>query len=297
MIDLSIILVNYNTTSLLADAIESVVQHTKQLDYEIIVVDNASTDDVLSLQTKFPAIKLKILSQNVGFGRANNAGVEEANGRNILFLNPDTLLEDNSLKLLSDYLDAHEKVGICGANLYDANRLPAHSFKRLFPGILVELDAACKGCLLPIRYGKNKEFNYGSKPLEVAYICGADLMIKRNVWDEVGGFDPAIFMYYEDALLCYQVKKKGYQVVSVPAAKVVHLEGKSFTLNEKRESIIFAGRNVFFTTVYSSFYHKCANFMGRMLLRVGIFVAKRKHNPSEAQKFAYRYGLYKNKKV
>ena len=84
MIDLSIILVNYNTTSLLADAIESVVQHTKQLDYEIIVVDNASTDDVLSLQTKFPAIKLKILSQNVGFGRANNAGVEEANGRNIL---------------------------------------------------------------------------------------------------------------------------------------------------------------------------------------------------------------------
>ena len=295
MINLSIIWVNYRTADLLLASMQSVVEHTQGITYELIVVDNASGDNLEEqLKIQHPTAKWVALPKNAGFGKANNAGVNVATGKNILFLNPDTLVTDNALKCLSDYLDEHPKVGVCGANLVDADGLPAHSFKRLLPSFWVELDAALKGVLMRMRYGKNTEYNHTGKPLSVAYICGADLMIRRAVWEKVGGFDPAIFMYYEDSLLCHHVKKQGYAIMSLPMARIVHLEGKSFTLHERREERIFQGRSIFFSKVYPCWYVACANALNRMLLRVGMVLARLQKKEEEYKKFSFRYHLYKS---
>lgn len=296
--DVSIIIVNYNTSSLIKNLLFSIFKHTRGIDFEIIVVDNNPNEEVLcDLRDYIDNIQYIPLNENKGFGKANNEGAKVAKGRNLLFLNPDTLLYENSIKIMSDFLDENPSVGVCGANIYDADKKPTHSFKRLFPGFLMELDAACRNSLLPLIYGKNVEFNTTNKPLSVAYICGADLMIKRNVWSEVGGFDKDIFMYYEDSLLCYQVRNLGFNVVSLPSTGIIHLEGKSFSLNEKREQVIFTGRYIFFSKVYTKAYHKLVNMMNRYLLALAMFVSKLSKNKQEYRKFSFRYQLYKNHKL
>ncbi|MDE7402043.1 MAG: glycosyltransferase, partial [Muribaculaceae bacterium] len=118
--DVSIIIVNYNTSKLVNDAIDSVIRHTAGIDYEIIVVDNATEDLSQTLKEySNPKIRTIQLSENVGFGQANNAALEIASGRNILFLNPDTKILNNAVTILSDYLDNHPECGVCVGILYN----------------------------------------------------------------------------------------------------------------------------------------------------------------------------------
>ncbi|MFV0555388.1 MAG: glycosyltransferase family 2 protein [Mangrovibacterium sp.] len=232
MTDVSIIIVSYNTLNLIGNCIDSVFEKTEGIDYEIIVVDNQSPDESVSfLKGKYgsePNFKLIELQENIGFGRANNEGIKIAQGRNVLLLNPDTILINNAIKILSDYLDANPRVGICGGNLFDEKMKPTHSFRRVLPGLRHEVNKMTSGMLFWLIYWKNREFNYTSKPLSVGYITGADMMIRKAVLDEVGCFNPAFFMYYEETELTYRIKKAGYKVMSIPRAEIQHLEGKSF---------------------------------------------------------------------
>lgn len=297
MTNVSIIIVNYNTVHLVTDAIRSVVEQTAGVSYEVIVVDNNSKDDAATvIHSQFPNVNVLALDENLGFGKANNAGAGVAIGRNLLFLNPDTILRNNAVKILSDYLDSHTDVGACGGNLFNADGEPAHSFKRVFPSVISETDAALKGIPFKIRYGNNTDFNHTGKPLEVAYVCGADLMVKRELFESCGGFDKDIFMYYEDSLLCHTISKNKKKIVSLPEAEITHLEGKSFNLNEKREEMIFRGREVFFSKVYSTAYHKTANAVNKVLLFIAIALYKALGKKELAGKFKYRYTLYKNKR-
>ena len=120
MVDVSIIIVNYKTVSLIKHAISSILHIVKDIEYEIIIVDNCSGDYLEEIKKEFP-LKLILLSENLGFGKANNEAAKKAKGRNLFFLNPDTYLINNAVKLLSDYLDAHENIGIVGGNLYTAH--------------------------------------------------------------------------------------------------------------------------------------------------------------------------------
>lgn len=226
--DVSIIIINYKTSHLVNDCIASIFDKVKGIEYEIIVVDN-NTEDLNSAITSAgnPRVKLLQLPENVGFGRANNAGAEIASGRNLFLLNPDTLLINNAVKILSDYLDAHPGCGACGGNLYDEDMHPIHSFRMVLPGIFDSLDIASSRKLSRLVYGKSHQFNFENREKTVGYITGADLMIPAQLFRELDGFCDKIFLYYEETELCKRISDKGYKIVSVPSAKITHLVGQS----------------------------------------------------------------------
>jgi len=247
-LDVSVIIVNYNTISLLVDAIDSVFEKTEGVEYEIIVVDNASSDNSKNILADKYGDKITYLAlpENIGFGRANNEAAKIAKGRNLFFLNPDTILLNNAVKILSDYLDNNHRVGCCGGNLYDTDGKPTHSFDRYFTPLLKYfINQLFYGIFSKIFFRKNIHYNYLYKPLKVKVIIGADLMIKKKLFNKLHGFDPDFFMYHEEAELEYRIIKEGYKVFNVPHAKIIHLEGKSFSNNSDKINKIVISYKIF----------------------------------------------------
>ncbi|MDR2407316.1 MAG: glycosyltransferase family 2 protein [Bacteroidales bacterium] len=245
--DVSIIIVNYNTIKFLINAIDSVFERTRDIEFEIIVVDNNSSDNSKNIvQEKYgDNVTYLALPENVGFGRANNAAAKIAKGRNLFFLNPDTILMNNAIKILSDYLDYHEQVALCGGNLYDEYNNPIHSFRRTLSPIFGELNRLFFRFPEKIIYGKNSIFNHTNNPLGVAYITGADMMIRRNVFDITNGFDKEFFMYYEETELAYRMHKLKYKIMNIPNARIIHLEGKSIFSDLDRVKKELVARRLF----------------------------------------------------
>lgn len=245
--DVSIVYVNYKTTQLIIDSIQSVKEKTKGLTYEIIVVDNNSEDTSLNeIKTLYPEVILIQANDNLGFGRANNIGIDIAKGDCLFFLNPDTLLMNNAIKILYDYLIGNKEVAVCGGNLYHADNTPAISFSAVFPSFLQEFLSIFYLPITPFSKSKSKQFNYTDSPLEVAAISGADLLVKKEVLEKSGGFDSAFFMNFEETDLCYRIKKCNYKIVSIPDAKIIHLEGKSDYASVSRLTFFFQGQYVYF---------------------------------------------------
>lgn len=274
--DVSIIIVNYRTQCMIVDCLETIRDHVKDMAYEVIVVDNASGEDYKSyIESRVPGMCSYVdLKENIGFGRGNNAGVEISSGRNIFFLNPDTLLLNNAVKILSDYLDCNERVGAVGGNLYDENMKAALSYRRIMPGIWWEFNEILGFLPEKIIYGKNRRFNYGRQPLKVGYITGADLMVPRKVFDEVKGFCPDFFMYYEETDLCLRISELGYLVVNNPGAKIQHLEGKSFTneLNKARLERIERGRATYLRRNCKGLSGKVCDILHHLLLKSRVLI-------------------------
>ena len=229
MIDVSIIIVNYNTKSLLSDCIDSVFQNTQKVTFEIIVVDNGSVDGSREYFENDNRIQYIYSEENLGFGKANNVGAKFAIGKFLFLLNPDTLLINNAIKFLVDFLNQNPEVGIVGGNLYDSDLKPCLSYRQYLPGLLWEINDMSFGMFDRVIYGKRRIFNNTNHPLKVGYITGADLLIKRDLYNLVSGFDESFFLYYEETDLCKRVKDLGYQAVCVHSAKIQHLEGKSFS--------------------------------------------------------------------
>jgi GT2 family glycosyltransferase len=247
--DVSIIIVNYNTQALLRQCLKSVLEITKNIVFEIIVVDNASIDGSQQMIKKeFSNITLIESYENIGFGQANNLGAKSASGKYLFMLNSDTILKNNAIKILFDFIDKNQKAGICGGNLFDENKKPTHSYSAL-PGIIQELKRLF---LIPnISY-----FNRTNNPKEVGYITGADLMIRSDIFNILNGFDPDFFMYYEESELTYRVKKAGYKVYNIPQAEIIHLEKKSFSDNDRRIGMIFKSCKIYYKKTHKWLYQK-----------------------------------------
>jgi GT2 family glycosyltransferase len=210
----------------------SIYKHTKDVEFEIIVSDNGSTDgSVEMIQLEFPKIIIVKNFSNIGFGAANNRGSKRANGKYIFFLNSDTVLKNNALLLLFNFIENNTNI-IAGCFLrdiygniihsYDKFSTPIKSFIRLayysFP-IFREIKLIfLKDNLIP--YEKN-HFS------EVPYITGADIFISKKAFDELGGFDENFFMYFEDDDLCRRAKMLGYKSYIISDPEIVHLEGAS----------------------------------------------------------------------
>ena len=272
--DVSIIIVNYNTKNITLQTISSVYEKTKDIDFELIVVDNASTDgSTETIESQFPNVKLIKSNENLGFGRANNKGVEVAKGRNIFFLNPDTILQNNATKILSEYLDNNEKVGACGGNLLHDDLTPAPSLKMILPSIRWELNDLTSNYLLKILYGKYYYYNTSTKPKNVGYICGADLMVKKSVIEEVGAFDPDFFMYYEETDLCRRIHKARYKVMSVPSARIIHLEGKSLSSSESKIKMLSESRIIYLKKAYKPYKVRLINAIYNINANIKYFIA------------------------
>ncbi|ANC37247.1 rhamnosyl transferase [Acinetobacter baumannii] len=234
--DVSIIIVNYNTYNLVLQCIESVIKNTKKISYEIIVVDNNSPNrEIEKLNEIYPNVKLVLNTKNSGFGIANNIGNKYANGKFLFLLNSDTIVLDNSIYTLYKFMVENPCVGACGGNLCDINLKPATSFTRFMPSFLSDIDYLFLNMFSKIIYRNNLYYCYSETPIKInGNISGADLMIVKQVFDELGGFDENFFMYYEETDLLFRLRKRKYQTFIVPESKIIHLEGASETIKETR---------------------------------------------------------------
>lgn len=245
--DVSIIIVNYNTKKILADAIDSILKHTINIKYEIIVVDNASSDgSVTYLLEKYPQIKVIALDTNLGFGKANNLGLESATGKYILYLNSDTLFLNNAIFWFYSFMEKTEiKVGVCGSVLLGKDYKPVDS-KGMFPTIKRECFNFIS--LLLDRFhlispSKNVQKNISTANgyETVEYVIGADMFMLRECALKFK-FDERIFMYAEEAELQLRILKAGYNNILIEGPKIIHLEGGSSSTKE--QEILFKLRHM-----------------------------------------------------
>lgn len=270
--DVSIIIINYNTLELTKNTINSVIEKTQGIKYEIILVDNASADGSIEYFEEKYRNKIIFLKnrENLGFGRANNKGIEIAKGKYVFLLNSDTLLINNAIKILFDYMELNLKAGVCGGNLYDGELNPAHSYLKKIPSIKTEINYFFNilGKIVKKISKKRDDFNYSESVREVGYITGADMMIKKNILEKVGIFDEIFFMYSEEAELTYRIKQAGYKIISVPKAKIVHLEGKSTKFKEKKFKMCLESKYKYFYKIYG--IKSCKNFY--LISQLGYFL-------------------------
>lgn len=223
MIKLSIIIVNYNVQYFLEQCLLSVLAASKNILSEIIVVDNNSTDDSCTMVLeKFPQIILLRNSENTGFSKANNQGVDLAKGEYVLILNPDTVVGEDAFEKVMNFSETKNKFGAIGVKYIDGtgNFLP--ECKRNFPSVGV----ACKKLLgFSNKYYANHIGENENKEVDV--LCGAFMLLKRDVYNKVGGFDEDYFMYGEDVDLSYKLTNGGYKNYYYGAATIIHYKGES----------------------------------------------------------------------
>ena len=177
------------------------------------------------------------------------------------------------MTILSNYLDEHPQVAACGGNLFDAELRPTRSFKRCYPSISWLLGSTfLYDYFETLLYGKNRYFNQEEKNLPVAYIVGADLMVKRHVLDKCGSFNPAFFMYYEEIELCRRFSIAGYKIMSVPTAAIQHLEGKTSNNLERKAKMLYASSQLYYQLSHSLFYYCVMKivFFFMIISRIGV---------------------------
>ncbi|GHV43707.1 glycosyl transferase [Bacteroidia bacterium] len=258
--DISIIIVNYNTKELIRNCICSVFEKTQGVDFEVIVVDNASQDGSQEmLKKEFPNIKLIENNENLGFGRANNLGARYAKGKYLFLLNSDTILLSNAVKILFDFMESSPKCGICGGNLYDESGKPTMSYSMFLPSFTDELNIFFLEMIGKMMYGKNTLHNHSDKKRIVGFISGADFMIRAEIFGRMNGFDEDFFMYYEETELTFRVRKAGWLSYSIPQAKITHLESKSTKNWQTSTKIFFESRDKYYRKTHNKLYHKICN--------------------------------------
>lgn len=244
---LSVVIVNYNGGDTIVDAIRSVLDTTKALTTELIVVDNGSSDGSPAMikQQFGDRILFVELGRNAGFATANNEGIRRASGEYILFLNPDTIVLDNALQILMEYMENHPDVGACGANLYSRDMQPQFSYWTLFPGVRMEWSGLWSDYFLRRKHHGSHEHNFTGQPKEVAYIMGADLMVRKSIINQVGPMDEDFFLFYEETELCRRIHRAGYKIVSVPQARIIHLEGSTIDAIGVRREQMMRSRGIY----------------------------------------------------
>lgn len=229
----SVLITNWNGAEVLRDCLISVREQTRDIAYEVIVVDDASTDgSVQIVRAEFSWVRLVTRTVNGGFVKANNDGVRTARGRNVFLLNSDTQLLNNAVKILSDYLDGHAGVGVCGGWLTNPDGSSQVSYGSAPSFSQALADAFFLNDLFPSLDFPNRGVlpspaRTGPRPAE--YITGADLMIRRSLIETLGLFDELYEAYCEEVDLCRRVRVAGgLEVHFVPQARIVHLGGFSY---------------------------------------------------------------------
>lgn len=224
MKQLSIIIVNWNGKDLIGRCLESVYRHTVGLDFEVIVVDNGSSDGSLDVvRARFPQVRLLENGANLGFAKASNRGIQASEGRCVVLLNQDTELRDNSLRTLYDFLASDAQVGACGGRLIYPGGAPQWSYG--YAPSLSRMLWITLSRVLGIRAGRKPDAVVPAdmeQPIRVEYIVGADLMVKREVLDSAGLLDESFFAYFEEVDLCMRIRRAGHDVWYLPQCTIIH---------------------------------------------------------------------------
>ena len=238
MIDLSIIIVNWNTKEYLLPCLRSVFEKGKGMGWEGIVVDNGSRDGSGSeVKKAFPFVHLIENQKNLGFAKAANQGLQKASGRYVLLLNPDTQVKNGAIERLVSFMDGCSDAGVAGAQLLNSDESKQNSIAN-FPSLATELlNRSLLRWLFPKKFlGKERDY---SEPVEVDSVIGACMMARRDALDQVGLLDEDYFLFLEETDWCYRMKKAGWKIYHVPQAEIYHFQGKSAEAVKKRARVEF----------------------------------------------------------
>ncbi len=254
-VDLSIVIVSYNVLDLVKKCIESVYSFENEINFEIFLIDNNSSDGTVEhLNKKFQNREnLKIIGniENKGFAAGNNQVLNDVNGEFVLFLNPDTeLSEKNTLAKLVDFMRKMQNVGVCGPRLIFGNGHIQYSVGKKPTLYTTLLEIFLIPRFLPFLF---KSYRYKDLDLQdikaVDWVSGASLMIRHDLLNKLGGFDESLLMYAEDVDLCLRAQSLGYEIIFNPVSTVIHYEGQSSRKPEKQPLLAVIFQNYSFLKV------------------------------------------------
>lgn len=246
--DLSIIVISYNTREMTLACLRSVYEQTKGISFELIVVDNDSSDGSASaIAENFPQLHLIRSSENLGFAAANNLAALEATGEYLLLLNPDTVVLDGAIQKLLVFARNHPEHGIYGGKTLFADGSLNHAscWQRPTPW-----SVSCYGIGLTSIFRRSNWFDpeaYGSwqrdAVREVDIVSGCFFLIRKSLWEKLGGFDPVFFMYAEEADLCLRAQKLGAKPIITPEAVIIHYGGASEKIRADKAVRLFKAKS------------------------------------------------------
>lgn len=233
MIDLSIIIVNYNTKLLTLQAIQSIYQSEIHFQLEVILVDNASTETGLEdeIGMKYPKVHFIANHQNEGFSKANNKGYHVAKGRYILLLNSDTVLQQDTLQVMMDYMDTYPSIGASGCKVVLPDGSLDKACKRGYPTPMASLYYLLGFHKIFHNHPRFNQYQLGhldpDQEHTVDSLVGAFMLIRRKAIEQVGLLDESFFMYGEDIDWCYRIGEAGWEIKYYPKTSILHLKGAS----------------------------------------------------------------------
>ncbi len=267
---LSIIIVNYNVKEFLQNLIHSICKAGEKIKYEIIVVDNASDDgSVEFLQEKFPDVKLIVNEKNLGFSKANNIGLNQAKGKYLLLLNPDTIVQEDTFEKMIDFFERTADAGMAGCKILNPDGTLQLACRRSFPGPwtsfckVTGLSNIFPNSRLFARY--NLTYLNEDETYEVDAISGSFMMLTREAYEKVGNLDEQFFMYGEDLDWCYRMQKAGYKVYYVHDTTIIHYKGESTRRSSIDETKFFYNAMHLFVKK-----HLATSFLVEIILRLAI---------------------------
>lgn len=264
---ISIIVVSYNTRELTRACLESIFSSTREVSFEVIVVDNASGDGSADMvREEFPSVRLIASTVNHGFARANNLASREARGRHLLLLNPDTVVLDGAVDRLHAFAVDHAGAGVVGGRTLhpDGSLNPFSCRGRLTPWSLL-----CQATGLTTLFRRNRLFDPESLGRwerdtvgHVDIVVGCFFMVSRELWERLDGFDPSFFMYGEEADFCLRARKLGFRPMITPNAEIIHYESASEPVRADKMVRLFSAQ----VTLIQKHWSRGLVPMGKMLL-------------------------------
>ncbi len=265
-IDVSIIIVSWNACDYLHTCLKSIYTYTSGVSFEVIVVDNNSSDNSVSMvEEHFKDVRLIKSNENLGFAKGNNVGILQSSGRYLCLINSDVELIENSIKIMFDYMKSQPSIGVLGPELLNADKTQQRSYKS-FPTVW---NMFTRALALDKIFPRSKLFGDalmtyfdGKTTQSVDVLIGAFWFIRRDATDIVGLLDEGYFMYSEDKDWCFRFKKHGWQVLYYPETKVIHYGGGSSTHASERFYIEQARSNLqYYTKNYGDITRKCLYFI------------------------------------
>jgi GT2 family glycosyltransferase len=272
---ISVIIVAWNARELLAQALTSLVSQVDQPSYEVIVVDNGSTDGSSEMiRSDWSTIKLVSLKRNVGFAAGNNIGIGHATGEYILLLNSDTIVLPTTLRGLASVLQNDEKIGCVGARHLNGDGSLQRSTNE-FPTLLNDfLELTELSRLKSVQRLLQRRFPWWGDHLhdcDTGWVNGACMMVRRQVINQIGGLDESFFIYAEEVEWCYRMRRMGWRIVFSPKAEVIHLSGHSFNNDPgRRLRLRYWGHAAFYRKHYSRVKHSLFQLIVSMISAIRI---------------------------
>jgi len=274
MTDLSLIIVNYNVKEFVQNLLYSIEKARQNLSLEIFVVDNASDDGSVDvIREKFPYVNLIANKTNIGFGAANNLAMSKASGKYILLINPDTIVKEDTFTKMIGFFETHKDAGIAGCKVLNPDGSLQLACRRSFPGPwtsftkVTGLSSIFPKSRLFARY--NLTYLDENKSYEVDAVSGSFMMMSKDVYKKVGGFDEQFFMYGEDIDLCYRTQKEGYKVYYFHETEIIHYKGESTKRSSIDETKVFYQAMHLFVRK-----HLSSSFIVEIILQFAIFLRK-----------------------